>query len=352
MHQLRDISESIEFANRQKFFNIMILKMLFFVSYASTLVACAFLYSKSLLPFKTRFVEEISQKEDVKKRFFQISLLPTINTDNFVDSNSEDPGIITKMSEDRRFLELDYKRLIEQMLTETNPLYIPSLLTKNAATILAVVSTGGVQIVDSILKDTIKEYGNEFRNNITQAIDLTISFAEDIAAQAHDMEEQHKKLLGKIIRAVSNKGISVQAREEALDELFHKQRDQFTAGFLRHVEGQCSRISSATKPTTDSYKMLEILKLIQTRILEELISGSEWSEAAQVLGQLIGYDNKAERVAVLEAGLAVRGPKFGEKLIQLTDEALEGFKSVPGGADPSLVAIVEDLNGRIKRHHS
>jgi len=66
-----------------------------------------------------------------------------------------------------------------------------------------------------------------------------------------------------------------------------------------------------------------------------------------VLGQLIGYDDKAERIAVLEAGLTVRGMDFAKELSDLTKEALEGFQDVPVGVDKELTARVEEIDERV-----
>ncbi len=71
-------------------------------------------------------------------------------------------------------------------------------------------------------------------------------------------------------------------------------------------------------------------------------------EGAIVLGQLLGYDDRAERLAVLDAGLAVRGIDFAYELAALTEEALDGFKSVTGGADPSLVKTIQEIDDRIR----
>ena len=65
-----------------------------------------------------------------------------------------------------------------------------------------------------------------------------------------------------------------------------------------------------------------------------------------MLGQLLGYDNKAERLAVLDAGLTVRGVEFAVELSALTSEALEGFKTVTG-VDPGLVKSIEEIDERI-----
>mmetsp|Transcript_14030 Transcript_14030/g.22931 ORF Transcript_14030/g.22931 Transcript_14030/m.22931 type:complete len:129 (+) Transcript_14030:1041-1427(+) len=113
-------------------------------------------------------------------------------------------------------------------------------------------------------------------------------------------------------------------------------------------------IASLPTISPESAKMLEILHVIQTRILEEL--GKSIGEGAIVLGQLLGYDDKAERLAVLDAGLAVRGVEFARELKGLTNEALEGFEAVQqqqqdgggGGVDPELVKSVEEMDERIQ----
>lgn len=65
-----------------------------------------------------------------------------------------------------------------------------------------------------------------------------------------------------------------------------------------------------------------------------------------MLGQLLGYDSKAERLAVLDAGLTVRGVQFAIELSSLTSEALEGFKNLKG-VDPGLVKSIEEIDERI-----
>ena len=66
------------------------------------------------------------------------------------------------------------------------------------------------------------------------------------------------------------------------------------------------------------------------------------------MGQLIAYEDKKERLAVLEAGLQVRGIGFAQELLGLTEEALEGFQAVPNGVDPTLVSRVEEIDERVK----
>ena len=92
--------------------------------------------------------------------------------------------------------------------------------------------------------------------------------------------------------------------------------------------------------------MKEILLVIKTRIVEEL--GKDLGEGALVLGQLVAYEEKQERLAILDAGLTVRGIEFAVELGDLTEEALQGFKAVPGGADPTLVKRVEEIDEHVR----
>lgn len=62
----------------------------------------------------------------------------------------------------------------------------------------------------------------------------------------------------------------------------------------------------------------------------------------------MGYDDKGERLAVLDAGLAVRGVEFAHELAALTEEALDGFNSVSGGVDPGLIKSVKEIDDRIR----
>lgn len=69
-----------------------------------------------------------------------------------------------------------------------------------------------------------------------------------------------------------------------------------------------------------------------------------------MLGQLLGYDDESERLAVLDAGLTVRGVEFANELAALTQEALEGFTAVGiQNVDAELVDRVRVIDDRIRK---
>ena len=197
-------------------------------------------------------------------------------------------------------------------------------------------------------------------DELSSAVNIIISFVESFVEEAQSMDDVYKKLLGKIFQSIAPNaqeggGISSTTGgentslfgEDALEDLLSNEKEAFTPGFLRHVDGECNRIASLPTISPESAKMLEILRVIHARILEEL--GKGIGEGAIVLGQLLGYDDKAERLAVLDAGLAVRGIDFAHELLALTKEALDGFKSVQDGVDPGLVSTVEEIDERIQQ---
>ena len=284
---------------------------------------------------------------------------PTTSPDDDATSSQEsqrDYGVWT-LQQTR-----DFGSLIRQAITLSDPQMIPSLLTRNIDLILSIVlvelpeTTSTEQMVETLVLDSIleNESANEEQRHTAKSIssdltDMILSCVEEFVEQAHRIDDSNKRFLGKIIQTMANKDRTARQREEDLDELLRNDRDKLCAGFLRHIQGECERIENAPKMTRESARLLEMMRMIQTRVLEEL--GQDLGEAAQVLGQLIAYDNKSERLAVLDAGLAVRGLAFANELMDLTEEALEGFSRVPdGAADPDLVECVKSIQGRVKRY--
>ena len=260
----------------------------------------------------------------------------------------------------------NFQMLIEQIRSTKKQEHIPRLLGNNIELIMGLQGEEGTQVVTSILEEAkiqegMKDGDDELLYSQTlQTIEMILSFAEDFVNQAQTMDEQNKKLLGKIIMAMRepNKddmiasstqqyGNNIPSREDTFDRIIEQEKSNFTPGFLRHVEGECDRIANAPKVTRESARLLEILRVIQTRVLEEI--GKSMGEATLVLGQLMGYDDENELLGVLEAGLTVRGQDFAQEMANLTEEALEGFQKVPGGVDSDLIDRVTLIDQRLQK---
>ncbi len=238
---------------------------------------------------------------------------------------------------------VEFRDLLHLVLITTNPDHLPSLLTKHTKLLFSMRGEEVAKLVENIMIET-PEYDQE---RVGEAIDYILSFVEEFADQAKSIDDKNKKILGKIIRMLADKETTTgRDREELLDELMRNEKQSFTRGFLRHIEGECERIASAPQMTPQSSRLLEILRIIQTRVLEE--SGKDLGEGALVLGQLLGYDDKQERLAILDAGLTVRGIDFAYELTALTEEALKGFAKVPGGVDPGLVQCIQEVDERVR----
>eukprot|EP00536_Pseudo-nitzschia_multiseries_P007971 jgi/Psemu1/296756/fgenesh1_pm.193_\ len=264
----------------------------------------------------------------------------------------------------------EFRGLVEQVMKTTKSEHVPRLLVNNIELILGLQGEDGAQIISNILEDsrsegeTDDEYDKDSVYTQTlQTIEIILSFAEDFVQQAQDMDSNNKNLLGKIIKAMvktendtsisGGEGRSLgendmaSKREEALDKVMKEEKKKFSTGFLRHIEGECDRIANQPKMTPESARLLDILRMIQTRVVEEL--GQDLGEAALVLGQLMGYEKEEELLGVLEAGLTVRGNEFALEMAGLTEEALDGFSRVPGGVDPDLVEKVRFIDRRLQQ---
>lgn len=260
-------------------------------------------------------------------------------------------------------IKAQFTTLLNAVVNSDKPEELPSLLATNIEMILKAMNTNG--LIEEVIQEDIEKINNNNGNmerldELSSAVNIIISFVESFVEEAQSMDDVYKKLLGKIFQSIAPNtqeggGISSTTGgentslfgEDALEDLLSNEKEAFTPGFLRHVDGECNRIASLPTISPESAKMLEILRVIHARILEEL--GKGIGEGAIVLGQLLGYDDKAERLAVLDAGLAVRGIDFAHELLALTKEALDGFKSVQDGVDPGLVSTVEEIDERIQQ---
>ena len=269
--------------------------------------------------------------------------------------------------------KVEFAQLLSEVVGCTNVDHLPGIMTRKIDLILNMQGFEGVAILKEAIEEAQQTGDEERIFAVESAVNLILTFAEEFVSNAASLDDGNKQLLGKIVKEITSGwesnsasskssegkgfgnaggGVKPKSRpgiddEARLDALFEREKENFTPGFLRHLEGECKRIASASRLTPESGKLLETLRMIQARVVEEL--GQELGEGAVVLGQLLGYDDRSERLAVLDAGLTVRGVPFAKELVELTEEALEGFERVPGGADPDLVRIVTEIDERIRQ---
>jgi hypothetical protein len=349
-----------------------------------------------------------------------------------VRSSSRDDADDGCGDDDQERLKSEFAALLRSIAGGTHPPEeLPGLLARNVDVVMGVLGAGGggnarrgggedgVVIAENdddedeggegrvLLEEIVAEEAarivatdgdgdgdGEGLERISEAVDVVLSFAESFAPAAGEADAVHKSLLRKIFESISpggggghrdhdhgDGGSSPPAAaatttrptpsemEERLDGLLDAERGACTPGFLRHVEGEVGRLSSLPTQSAETSGMVQVLRLIQARVLEEL--GKDIGEGAIVLGQLLGYDDDSERSAVLDAGLAVRGMGFARELAGLTGEALEDFAAMTtstssstlsgegGGADgavvsaavdPELVRRVGSIDGRIRAY--
>ena len=241
----------------------------------------------------------------------------------------------------------EFHELLRSLVTaENQEEHWPGIVARHVDVIVSMQGFEGVNLMKEALE---KAEQNGFTvEQVSDAINYIVSFIEEFVEQTKSINDAHKELLGKIIRTITNlNDVQEATAEEILDEVLESEKENFSPGFLRHLEGECNRILSAPNKTREATKLLEILRSIQARVVEEL--GQDLGEGALVLGQLLGYDDPTERLAVLDAGLTVRGLGFAEELRLLTQEALEGFQKLdPSQVEPDLINIISGIDDRIK----
>ena len=236
--------------------------------------------------------------------------------------------------------------LIQKVREVTDAQHVPSLLTRNVGLLLSFSPAEMSVCLDSIRKASQFQDSHGSTEDTEEIIDIILSFAQDFCDETARLYNLNRLLLGRIIKAMADTTPDSR-REEALDNLLASERSNLTPGFLRHLAGECERIESAPKLTPESLRLLESLRVIQARVVDEM--GRDLGEPAQVIMQLLGYETKGERIAILEAGLVVRGIDFARELLTTTHEALNGFQNVPVDVDSELVERVQEINDRTRR---
>lgn len=233
-----------------------------------------------------------------------------------------------------------FRQMFNSVVSCTDGDQLPSIMSPNVSVLLELSGGAGLALLNEELARAQATGDPQYIQAAESAVDYIIYFVETFVTEAKRVDDENKALLGSILKCMVENG-----SEEQLDSLILEKKDQFNAGFLRHLDGECVRIMNAPSMTPESTKMLQILRMVQARIIEEL--GQDLGERAQILGQLLGYETTEERLAVLDAGLQVRGRDFAMELKEFTTEALQGFQSVPGGVEPRLMQIVSEIDARI-----
>lgn len=257
-----------------------------------------------------------------------------------------------------------------------------------------------ITLNDIITGKNMSEESGRRLDRISDSVDLILEFVENFGLVMKDTDDKYKLLLRQLFESIapSSSGASPSSSdnitetssitsssplemEERFDNLLSTNREAYTPGFVRYIDGECIRLESlltqsqgdvtatttVTNATTTSSssssssyeettKMIQILRVIQTRILDE-IGKEHLGEGAIVLGQLLGYDNDNERLAVLDAGLAVRGYDYAIELQELTKNALVDFTKMTRNVeeegsvvDPELIRRVITINRRIEEY--
>lgn len=241
-----------------------------------------------------------------------------------------------------------FESMFYQVMTCEVREHLPSILTSNVDLLLGIHGQTSVELFHREVSKAEATGDEEVIERAHAAVEYIVYFIEAFITEAKATDDKNKLLLGKIIKFMASEDNGgALSKEEEFDALLRSEKENFTPGFLRHLEGECTRIANAREADDETMRLLEMMRVIQARIVEEL--GQDLGEGAQILGQLLGYESSEERLAVIDAGLTVRGIDFALELKAMTAEALQGFETAPGGVDPGLYAIVQEMDERIQQ---
>jgi len=249
---------------------------------------------------------------------------------------------IEPTSEQRASFESVFRQVMDCEVRE----HLPSIVSSNIDLLIDLRGDAGVNLFHEQVSSVEATGNEELIQRAHAAVEYIVYFIEAFVGEAKIMDDNNKMLLGKILKCMTAEDDGSLSKQEMLNELMISEKSNFTPGFLRYLEGECTRIANAQNMDVETARLLEVMRTIQARVIEEL--GQDLGEGAQVLGQLLGYESGEERIAVLDAGLQVRGVVFAMELKAMTEEALVGFQNVPGGVDPGLQAIVLEMDSRIQ----
>jgi hypothetical protein len=225
----------------------------------------------------------------------------------------------------------DFQGLLHHVMMTEKPEHIPSLLGNNIQIIMSIQRDQ----IERILLDAIETGGIEFQEQVSDSLELILGFAEEFVNEMKTMNDEYKQLLGRILHAAK-------VDEDTLDELLEHEINNLSPGFVRHLEGECHRIANAPTATAESRQLLQVLQTIRLRVIEEL--GKSLGDEAMILGQLLGYDDPNERMAVLQAGLGVRGLHFAKNLWACTEQVVADLDRLgTRNSDPELVRRVQEI---------
>ena len=166
----------------------------------------------------------------------------------------------------------EFPKLIEEIISTKDPNELPSVMSKRMDLLLSMRGFEGVNLLKEAIEEANETDDEERISSVTAACDYILSFTEEFVNQARMMDDSNKKLLGKIIQAIAEKSkdSTDYQREKDLDLLLEQERDNFTPGFLRHIERECRRVEEAPQKSRESEKLLQTLRIIQTRVIDEL----------------------------------------------------------------------------------
>lgn len=285
-------------------------------------------------------------RRTIKQQHYSfLAAVPRYGPPDPIDAEIEEPNDAEIEDSDdlRQEITDEFRSLIEKLLVIEQQ-HVPSLLTNNMELLFAALPKR--DILESIVEENPKQ-----EEEVIAIINYLGTFVEAFLEEAKAVDKGYKELLGDIIRVMrgnDEEWSKWSNKEEDLDEFLAIKSDDLTPGFLRHLEGECDRIEGAPEKTPDSLHLLNIMRMIRVRVVEE-VGKKTLGQGAEVLSQLLSYDEEKERMAVMTAGLELRGLEFAGELESMSQEALERMEKIEE-VDPELVYRLTGIHEGIQKY--
>jgi hypothetical protein len=137
---------------------------------------------------------------------------PPSSSDAYLEQQQEEGDMAKR--------KLEFRKVLAMAASDTaNPDHLPQLLAKNMELILSLHGEDGAQVISELIEEAKQEGETKFQGTV-ELVESILSFAEEFVEQAVDMDDENKKLLGKIIRVMTDKDETTRDREDLLDQLF------------------------------------------------------------------------------------------------------------------------------------
>jgi len=145
-----------------------------------------------------------------------------------------------------------FRSMLDEVIHVDKRENLPRICTRNIELLVSMRASDTAAICNEIMESAIASKDQALVDNTEAAIQYIVYFVETFIAETKSIDDANKALLGEIIKVIIGRTTltekieiddlpSESERERNLNEFVATHKDEFTPGFLRHLEGECKR---------------------------------------------------------------------------------------------------------------